>query len=322
VKIKMAPRNAPRMQQQQRPASARQRGAVTGLLPARCINRQQMGALGELQAQLVRIAATSEGWQMMVLYALLIALWWYLRRCRRSADLTMPIQIAELWVYPVKSCAGVQLPTAAIERGGLQWDRQFAIVTPDGEVCSQKTYPQLAKICPSLSFAKENCVLPWGEPLPVRKGQDGEWERVHDLPPGTGFTAITLSTGDASVEVRLTQDAATKKMTTKWGGNSAPLEAIVYPAADVWLKEHLGFECSICRLSSKRPLRTTRLAPVSSDPNDCCRYQDGAPLTILSMASVEGTHAREQCAGLAHAAATHQPSIDLLATLFASRSFH
>ena len=45
-----------------------------------------MGALGELQAQLVRIAATSEGWQMMALYALLIALWWYLRRCRRSAE--------------------------------------------------------------------------------------------------------------------------------------------------------------------------------------------------------------------------------------------
>ena len=123
-------------------------------------------------------------------------------------------------------------------------------------------------------------------------------------------------------EALAAKDAATKKMTTKWGGNSAPLEAIVYPAADVWLKEHLGFECSICRLSSKRPLRTTRLAPVSSDPNDCCRYQDGAPLTILSMASVEGTHAREQCTGLAHAAATHQPSIDLLATLFASRSFH
>lgn len=31
--------------------------------------------------------------------------------------------------------------------------------------------------------------------------------------------------------------------------------------------------CSLCRLTSKRPLRTTPLAPVSNDALDCCRYQ-------------------------------------------------
>lgn len=249
-----------------------------------------------LYAQLLRLLQKSEWWQIVLLYTFLFGLWYWLRRCRQNADFKMPLQIAELWVYPVKSCAGIQLPVAMVERGGLQWDRQFAIIKPDGEVLSQKSYPQLAKICPSFSFAKEGCILPWGEPLPVRKGQVGEWERVRDLPPGTTPSAITLSVGESSVQVRLTPDAATKNVRTVWGGNSTPLDAERYPDGDAWLQEQLGFECSICRLVSKRKLRTTRLAPVSNDEADCCRYQDGAPLTILSQESVAGRPVKSDCA--------------------------
>ncbi len=73
---------------------------------------------------------------------------------------------------------------------------------------------------------------------------------------------------------------------TVWGGNSEPLEAVRLPAADTWLSDHMGFDCSLCRLVGRRPLRTTRLAPVANDPKDSCRYQDGSPLTVLSEASV------------------------------------
>lgn len=247
------------------------------------------GTLDGVRAQLLRLEQQGNWWQLLLLYVVLIALWYWLRKCRYSANVNMPVQVAELWVYPVKSCAGIQLPRVIVERGGLQWDRQFAIIKPDGEVLSQKSYPQLAKICPSFSFAKEGCILPWGEPLPVRKGEKEQWERVHDLPPGTSPTAITLSVGESSVQVRLTPDVATKKVSTIWSGNSTPLEADSFPDADAWLRDQLGFDCSICRLISKRRLRTTRLAPVSNNEHDCCRYQDGAPLTILSQESVAGT---------------------------------
>lgn len=247
-----------------------------------------MSTLDVLQVQLLRMHQQGNWWQLALLYVVLLVLWYSLRRCRHNADVKLPVQVAELWVYPVKSCAGIQLPKVLVDRGGLEWDRQFAIVKPDGEVLSQKTHPELAKICPSFSFAREGCILPWGEPLPVRKGQNDNWERVHDLPPGTNPTAITLSVGESSVQVRLTPDASTKKVSTVWGGNSTPLCAERYADADTWLREQLGIECSICRLVSTRQLRTTRLAPVSNDENDCCRYQDGAPLTILSQESVAG----------------------------------
>ena len=107
-----------------------------------------MGALDGVKAQLLRLEEQGNWWQLMLLYVLLIALWYWLRKCRYSADVNMPVQVAELWVYPVKSCAGIQLPRAVVERGGLQWDRQFAIIKPDGEVLSQKQYPALAAVSP------------------------------------------------------------------------------------------------------------------------------------------------------------------------------
>eukprot|EP01051_Picozoa_sp_SAG22_P007781 SAG22_NODE_560_length_9102_cov_54.310785_8_plen_251_part_00 len=111
------------------------------------------------------------------------ALWLLLRKWRQAsnrpvvevAELRPVVEVAELWTYPIKSCAGIQLPVAAVGRAWLQWDRCFAIATPDGQVRSQSQHPKLAQICPSLSFRKDNCVLPWarGSWVPVRKPAAG-----------------------------------------------------------------------------------------------------------------------------------------------------
>jgi hypothetical protein len=91
-------------------------------------------ALPEPLASLSSYAAgmiSSSQIQMVGINILLFCLWWALRQCR---DRVKMLVVSEIWVYPIKSCAGVQLHGAALDRGGLQWDRQFAIIKPDGEV--------------------------------------------------------------------------------------------------------------------------------------------------------------------------------------------
>ncbi len=65
-----------------------------------------------------------------------------------------PFHIAELWVYPVKSCAGVRLPRATLLDTGLEWDRSWMVVDAQGEFVSQRELPRMALIQPSFKLGQ------------------------------------------------------------------------------------------------------------------------------------------------------------------------
>jgi uncharacterized protein YcbX len=54
--------------------------------------------------------------------------------------------IAQLWVYPVKSCAGVSLTEAELTDTGLVYDRAWMVVDEDGEFVTQRELPRMALI--------------------------------------------------------------------------------------------------------------------------------------------------------------------------------
>jgi uncharacterized protein YcbX len=58
-------------------------------------------------------------------------------------------RIAQLMVYPVKSCRGIDLPTTRLEGTGLDWDRTWMLVDPQGEFVSQRELPRMALITPT-----------------------------------------------------------------------------------------------------------------------------------------------------------------------------
>ncbi|TKA27753.1 hypothetical protein B0A50_04854 [Salinomyces thailandicus] len=64
--------------------------------------------------------------------------------------------VESLTVYPVKSCAGWQVPYARtweIRKEGLAWDREWCIVHQGtGKALSQKQHPRMALIRPALDF--------------------------------------------------------------------------------------------------------------------------------------------------------------------------
>jgi MOSC domain-containing protein len=61
-----------------------------------------------------------------------------------SPDVTT--RIARLFVYPVKSCAGVELQEAVLTETGLDLDRAWMVVDGEGEFVSQRELPRMALV--------------------------------------------------------------------------------------------------------------------------------------------------------------------------------
>ena len=58
--------------------------------------------------------------------------------------------IARLFVYPVKSCAGVELPEVLLTETGLEFDRAWMVVDAAGEFVTQRELPRMALIQPQM----------------------------------------------------------------------------------------------------------------------------------------------------------------------------
>lgn len=59
-------------------------------------------------------------------------------------------RVARLFVYPVKSCAGVELRDVVLTEAGVDLDRAWMVVDAEGEFVSQRELPRMALIRPQL----------------------------------------------------------------------------------------------------------------------------------------------------------------------------
>ena len=96
------------------------------------------------------------------------------------------MRVRDLYVHPVKGCRAVAVDAAAFGPLGLEHDRRFAFVGPDGLALTQRDQPLLATIRPSIdkdsirldfggldeatigfdAFAQPARVDVWGNPVP------------------------------------------------------------------------------------------------------------------------------------------------------------
>ena len=63
------------------------------------------------------------------------------------------MKVADLFIYPIKSCQGISLNQGYIHSQGLStsqdsliYDRQFMLVDEQGKFLTQRQYPQMATI--------------------------------------------------------------------------------------------------------------------------------------------------------------------------------
>jgi uncharacterized protein len=71
-----------------------------------------------------------------------------------SAQPDVRSRIARLFVYPVKSCAGVEVQDAVLTETGLDLDRAWMVVDENGEFVSQRELPRMALVKPQLKHSE------------------------------------------------------------------------------------------------------------------------------------------------------------------------
>ena len=168
--------------------------------------------------------------------------------------------IAGLWVYPIKSCAGVQVQEAILTETGLEFDRAWMVVDEHGEFVTQRELPRMALIRPQLKF--------------------------HDMvlrAPGMLALHIALDQVQEPVRVKVWKD-----------------EVKAYdmgPIAAQWFSDFLGAKLRLVRFDpeEKRPSSARWTGGVEA----LNQFSDGYPLLVISEASLDGFNDRLRAAGTA-----------------------
>jgi uncharacterized protein YcbX len=173
--------------------------------------------------------------------------------------------LTELVLYPIKSCAGVSVERAQVSAAGLSalgvHDREWMLVTEDGQFLTQREHPRMARIVPAV-----------------------EGGRLVVNAPGIAPLALDLGADDgAPRSVRIWDDAV--------------LAADCGDAAASWFSRVLGSACRLVRFrrDAVRPTSTKWTGGVPAQT----RFADGYPLLLIGAASLADLNRRLANAGRA-----------------------
>ena len=174
--------------------------------------------------------------------------------------------IAALFVYPVKSCAGVAVTDTVLTDTGLDLDRAWMVVDTQGRFVSQRELPRMALIQPQL--------------------------RHYDIvlrAPGMLALHLQIDTVEAATTVQVWQD-----------------EVKAYDMGDLAAQWFSDFLAPDRASPQARPYRLVRFDPEQQRlssltwtggvkaPN---QFSDGYPVLVTSTASLDGLNRRLQAQG-------------------------
>ena len=167
-------------------------------------------------------------------------------------------RIARLFVYPVKSCAGIEISEAPLAETGLDLDRAWMVVDEHGEFVSQREVPRMALIRPQL---KRNEVI-------LRA-------------PGMLALHLAVDQVEAPARVRVWNDEL-----QAWDmGN----------VAAQWFSDFLGARLRLARFDPEvRRLSSMQWTGGIEAPN---QFSDGFPLLVTSEGSLAELNRRLAQAG-------------------------
>jgi uncharacterized protein len=161
--------------------------------------------------------------------------------------------IAELNVYPVKSCRGIAVNRAVLGDAGFAHDREWLVVRGEGRFVTQREQPRLALIEPRII--------------------DGALQLTA---PGMPVLEIDASAANNAVEV------------TCWADRCAAFDAGT--AAAEWLSGFLGEHYRLVRFDSRRKRPSSR--EWTGEIEALNRFSDGYPWLVISRASLDDLNSR------------------------------
>ncbi|MBD2102296.1 MOSC domain-containing protein [Leptolyngbya sp. FACHB-261] len=161
--------------------------------------------------------------------------------------------LSAIYVYPVKSCAGIELDAAHLDTWGLRYDRNWLIVDEKGSFLTQRAFPRLALIKTAL------------EPDSLR----------------------LTSPGMPEFSVPLAPIASERLSVTVWDDQCQAVDQ--GSAAAEWLSTFLETPCRLVRIGEgyDRPVEPDYI----SEPAQVS-FADAYPLLVISEASLRDLNAR------------------------------
>lgn len=163
------------------------------------------------------------------------------------------VTLSGLYVYPIKSCAGISLRSSELSAPGLLHDRRWMLVDETGEFMSQRAHPRMALISTHLSEEHLTVSAPGMPELRVPL-----WQEDGDL---------------IDVEV--------------WGDENRG--ALVGEEADRWFREFLRFPCRMVRKPEDDP---RQVDSVYAESGDQASFADGFAFLLVSEASLAELNGR------------------------------
>lgn len=182
-------------------------------------------------------------------------------------------RIARLFVYPVKSCAGIELSEAVLTETGLDLDRAWMVVDAHGQFVTQRELPRLALVQPQFRRGGTELVL---------------------RAPGMLALHLAVDVVEAPTRVRVWDDEVAAydmgDIAAQWFTDFLSLTEAGLPGAGAAQYRLVRFDPEQRRLSS--PKWTGGVEATN-------QFSDGFPLLLLGQASLDELNARLQAAGQA-----------------------
>ena len=199
-----------------------------------------------------------------------------------AADVTA--RIDQLFIYPVKSCAGIALTESPLCEFGLDLDRAWMVVDAAGEFVSQREQPRMALIKPQI--------------------------RMNELilrAPGMLALHVNIDAVELPVQVRVWDDMVSAydmgNVAAQWFTDFLSLTDAGLPGPNAQKHRMVRFDPDHKRLSS---LKWTQGVEALN------QFADGFPLLVTSTASLDGLNQKLASAGHAQVTmARFRPNIVL-----------
>lgn len=174
--------------------------------------------------------------------------------------------LSALFVYPIKSCAGLSVPEATLALDGLSaggvHDREWMVVTREGLFLTQREYPRMATIAPRVEGDALVVEAPGLSPIRL--------PLAHDLEA-------------PAIEVLIWDDHV---LAADCGENAA-----------AWFADAVGAPCRLVRF---RPdVVRPKISPWTGGLPAAARFSDGYPILLIGQSSLDDLNGKLTQAGRA-----------------------
>ena len=167
--------------------------------------------------------------------------------------------IGALWIYPIKSCAGIAMTRARLLPTGLEWDRAWMVVDAKGQFLTQRRAARMALIVPQIDEAAGLLRI-----------------------TAPGMPALSVS-----LELPWMSNALQRRVQV-W--RSQVMAWDMGDEASQWFSQFLGLECHLVRYDPAQPrYSNTKWTAGIQAPN---QFADGYPLLVTTQAAVDDLNQR------------------------------